>query len=375
MAALKKAMVEGNTAVTDVVRSIDAGDQGLDDNDEEPRPSQIQADEQSMTSDMQAEAIGNQINNATDEGYGEKVEQSAPRTESFPNSARKAEHEATETEDSSYRPVRELPKDVEAALTAQVSLLHQYTFAPFRPEKLPGKEPAELPPATSSELPPQERHSQQGKADESFGLYEFEQLTLIQELPVKTSEKPAFVNQPALQRASQAENIPSEPVFSPGQGLIRRKPAPSVSFGAAYAQNPTTIPSALPNNQYQNPPQQLHQRASFDHRPPYQNSASYPGAPAYQESRRSTRLRCSSRRGLTTPPTTQRLGEGRARTRRRRRRSHSRICRIRRPGRGRVVRPWAEVSCSISSSSSISALVMDHRRSIRNGQARTRDLT
>ncbi|WDK20687.1 hypothetical protein CGRA01v4_11974 [Colletotrichum graminicola] len=277
MAALKKAMVEGNTAISDVVVSIDAGDQGLDYNNEEPQPSQLQAEEQSMTGETQLETIDNKINDVTNEEDGESAE-SAPRTESFPNSAQKAEHEATETEDSSYRPVRELSKELEAALSAQVSLLHQYTFAPFRPDNAPGKEPAELPSATISELPPQERHPQPGRVDKSFGHYEFDQLTLIQE----SSEKPAFVNQPALQRASQAENVPSEPVLSPGQGPIRRKPAPSVSFGAAYAQNPSTAPSAPPNNQYQPPPQQLYQRASFDHRPAYQNSASYPGALAYQ---------------------------------------------------------------------------------------------
>ncbi|KAK1983503.1 ankyrin repeat-containing domain protein [Colletotrichum cereale] len=282
MAALKKAMVEGNTAISNVVRSVGAGDQGLDYDDEEPRPAQLQEDNQSVVRATQPEAINNKSSDVPNQGDENRVKESASRTESSSNSVRKAENEATETEKSSFRPVRQLSEELEAALAAQVSLLHEYTSAPFRPGKVPEKEPAELPPAPIPELPPQDRHSQRGRVDESFGHYEFDQMTLMQEFPVKPSEQPAFVNQPTLQWASQAEHILSEPVLSPGQAPIRRKPAPSVSFGAAYAQSPSPAPSTLPNNQYQPPPQQLHQRASFDQRPAYQNSASYPGAPAYQ---------------------------------------------------------------------------------------------
>ncbi|KZL82888.1 multiple ankyrin repeats single kh domain-containing protein [Colletotrichum incanum] len=281
MAALKKAMIEGNTAVSNVVRSVGAGNQGLSYDDEEPQPSQVQEEKQPMTRDTQPKP-NDKIDGVSDEEDGKGTDENTPRTESFSNSAQKVETEATETEDSSFRPVRQLSNELEAALTAQVSLLHKYTSAPPRPEKVPEKQPVELPPTTIPELPSQGKYSHQGQVDESFGHYEFDQLTRMEYWPDKPSEKPAFVKQPTLQWASQAENVPSEPVLSPGQAPIRRKPAPNVSFGAAYAQNSSPAPPALANSQYQPPPPKLDQKPSFDQRPPYQNSASYPGAPAYQ---------------------------------------------------------------------------------------------
>ncbi|GKT50954.1 ankyrin-1 [Colletotrichum spaethianum] len=276
MAALKKAMAEGNTAVANVVRSVGNGNHGLSYDDEESRPSQVQAESESVTRDTQPNP-NDKIDDESDEEDGKKADDDSLKAESLPVNAQKVVDEATEMDDSSFRPVRQLSEELEAALTAQVSLLHQFTSAPRRPEKVPEREPVELPPTTISELP-----SQQGQVDESFGHYEFDQLTRIEDWPDKPSEKPAFVKQPTLQWASQAENVPTEPVLSPGQAPIRRKPAPSVSFGAAYAQNASPAPPAPYNNQFQAPPPRLDQKASFDQRPPYQNSASYPGAPAYQ---------------------------------------------------------------------------------------------
>ncbi|CCF38951.1 hypothetical protein CH063_00303 [Colletotrichum higginsianum] len=286
MAALKKAMQEGNTAVSNVVRSVGVGNHSLNYDDEGPRPSQVQEEKDLVTEDTQPNP-SDKGEVKSDEEDGKGVNENVARTASFQDSAQSVENETHETEDSSFRPVRELSRELEAALTAQVSLLHEYTSAPPRPEKVPEKAPAELPPTTIAELPSQRRYSQQPQVEESFGHYEFDQLTLMEDWSSKPADKPTVVKQPTQQqqqqqqRASQAENVLSEPVLSPGQAPIRRKPAPNVSFGAAYVQNPSPAPPPLSNSQYQ-PPPQPDQRASFDQRPPYQNSASYPGAPAYQ---------------------------------------------------------------------------------------------
>ncbi|OHE95305.1 hypothetical protein CORC01_09450 [Colletotrichum orchidophilum] len=259
MAAISKAMKDGNTAVSEVVRSTGFGNRGLDYDDEDVQPSQGQ-DNKQLTS---SEERGDVFDGDNDKGSDEDT----PRTESFPNSAKKVDDAASE--ESAFRPVRELSEELEAALVTQVSLLQNFTSLPHRPQKVPEREPVEMPPTTIAELPSQRRYSQQVQLEEQLAHYEFDQLTRMDSY----ASKPAFVKQPTLQWAAQAESLPAgEPLISPGQAPIRRKPAPS-----------TPAPSNVSGSQFQPPaPPAALRRASMDQRSSYQNSTSYPGAPAYQ---------------------------------------------------------------------------------------------
>lgn len=276
MAALNKAMQEGNAAVSNVIRSVGPRNQGLSYDDEEEEPSQGQTYKQSNASDTKDNEEDEEDDEDNEDGKG--GEEDTPRTESFPNSARRFEDAAQETAHSSFQPVRQLSDELEAALSSQVALLQKYESPPPRPEKVPAKEPVELPPTTIAELPSQRRYSQLVQAEEAPYRYEFDQ-QLSQD---DWSKRPSFVKQPTMQWATEAESIATDPAPTPGQGPIRRKPAPNMSFGASYAQNPSPVPSALSSSQYQPPAPNPDSRTSLDQRPPYQNSSSYPGAPAYQ---------------------------------------------------------------------------------------------
>ncbi|KAL2876056.1 hypothetical protein SGCOL_008760 [Colletotrichum sp. CLE4] len=271
MAALSKAMKNGNTAVIDVVRSTAVAHHGLDYDDEDAKSSQSQDDKQPTNPEDRGDVF--------DEDNDKGSDEDTPRTESFPNSAKRVDD--VESEESAYRPVRELSEELEAALVTQVSLLQGFTSPPPRPEKAPDREqPVEMPPTTIAELPSQRRYSQQVQMEEQLGHYEFDQLTRMD-----SYSKPAFVKQPTLQWATQAESLPaaSEPLLSPGQAPIRRKPAPNTTFGASYTQNASPAPSNVSNSQFSPPaPSAALRRASMDQRTSYQNSTSYPGAPAYQ---------------------------------------------------------------------------------------------
>ncbi|KAK1448331.1 hypothetical protein CCUS01_11739 [Colletotrichum cuscutae] len=272
MAALSKAMKNGNTAVTEVIRSAAIAHQGLNyDDDEDAKSTQSQDDKQPTGSEDRGDVF--------DEDNDKGSDEDTPRTESFPNSAKRVDNAASE--ESAYRPVRELSEELEAALVTQVSLLQNFTSPPPRPEKVPEREqPVEMPPTTIAELPSQRRYSQQMQLEEQLGHYEFDQLTRMD-----SYSKPAFVKQPTLQWATQAESLPaSEPLLSPGQAPIRRKPAPNTTtFGASYTQNASPAPSNVSNSQFSPPaPSAALRRASMDQRPSYQNSTSYPGAPTYQ---------------------------------------------------------------------------------------------
>ncbi|KAF9882373.1 hypothetical protein CkaCkLH20_00409 [Colletotrichum karsti] len=247
MSALNKAMLNGNSAISKVVRSVGTGRQGLtydDWEDPDDKMSEVSDDE-----DRKA-------------GY------ETPRTESFPNSARRIE-DVSPHAPSPLKPRSEkLSQELEAAITAQVSLLQQYGTSPPRPAKVE-MSPVEMPPTTIAGLPSQRRYSQQVQLEEMLSRYDFDP----QPGPEERFHKPPYIKTPSTQWLHSSEGLVSEPMLSPP---IKRKPAPS------YALAPSPTPSNLSGSQYQPPPSQSPDaKPAFEQRPPYQNTASYPGAPTY----------------------------------------------------------------------------------------------
>nr|XP_036584983.1 multiple ankyrin repeats single kh domain-containing protein [Colletotrichum truncatum]KAF6794751.1 multiple ankyrin repeats single kh domain-containing protein [Colletotrichum truncatum] len=259
MAALKKAMQNGNSEVTKVVRSVGTGHQGLtydDDEDHDDKVSEI-----------------------SDDGGELKSGDSPPRAESFLQNTENIK--ATSPPRLATSPVKQhdekFSEELEAAIAAQVSMLQKYEPPPPRPEKVPENPPAEMPPTTIAELPSQRRYSQQIQLDDILSKYALDP----QPGPEERFQKHPHAQSPAVQWTQQGEGFVTEALISPGQGPIKRKPAP-VAFGALYAQNPSPTPSNVSGSQYQPPKQSPEVKPGFDPRSSYRNSASYPGAPAYQ---------------------------------------------------------------------------------------------
>ncbi|TEA14029.1 Ankyrin-3 [Colletotrichum sidae] len=266
MAALRKAMQNGNSAVSKVVRSVGAGRQGLTYDDwEDDRASEVSADDEDR----------------------HRSTEDTPQTESFPNSARRVDDETPHPAPAPLKPRSEkLSQELEAAISAQVSIMQQFQSPPPKPDKIPEKEPVEMPPTTIAELPSQRRYSQQIQLEEALSKYEFDQPPGPEDRPQRQS----LAKQPTLQWAQHAENFAIDPMPSPGQAPIRRKPAPSSAYGASYAHNASPAPSNVSGGHYQPPLQSPEVRTSFDQRPAYQNSVSYPGAPSYQQGMSSEQL-------------------------------------------------------------------------------------
>lgn len=257
MAALNKAMQKGNSAVSKVVRSVGVR-QGLTYDDWEDHD--------------------DRVSEASDEDDRKGSSDDTPQTESFPTSARKIDEAppALVTAPAPLKPHKdELTHELEAAISAQVSMLQDFGASPPpRPEKVPEKETVEKIPDTIAELPSQRRYSQQVQMEEMLSRYELDPQPAREERP----QRPPFVKQPTMQWAQQTDGLTSDPVPSPGQVPIRRKPAP-MAFGASYAHSISPAASFVSGG----PPsvQSPDPRASFE-RPAYQNAQSYPGAALYQ---------------------------------------------------------------------------------------------
>ncbi|KAF4928951.1 Ankyrin-3 [Colletotrichum viniferum] len=251
MSALNKAMHNGNSAVTKVVRSVGTGRQGLTYDDwEDP---------------------DDRMSEASDDDDRKRSSYETPRTESFPSSARKVD-------DSPHAPSplkprsEKLSQELEEAIAAQVSMLQQFGTSPPKPEKIE-MSPVEMPPTTIAGLPSQRRYSQQVQLEEMLSKYEFEP----KPDPVERFNRPPYIKAPPMSWTQSSEALSGAPMLSPGQGPIRRKPAPS------YALNPSPTPSNLSGSQFQPPPAQTSDaKPVVDQRPAYQNASSYPGAPMYQ---------------------------------------------------------------------------------------------
>ncbi|OLN82235.1 Ankyrin repeat domain-containing protein 17 [Colletotrichum chlorophyti] len=235
MAALDKAMRAGNTAVSDVIRSVRA----------EPR-----RDESEHVPDQ-------------DDETNFPVED-ASRPASLPT---RTEDVEPVTREGRYNPVRQLSDELEAALASQVAELSKYAAPPPpRPEKLPVNDKT-----TVAELPSQRRYSEQIRPEDPTFRPSMDSRPSQDE----NRRRPSLTPQPT----SQSELLATEPLLSPTQVPIRRKPAPSTSFGASYASPAAPQAQAQVQAQTHNHTQ----RTSFDQRPSYQNSASYPGAATYQQ--------------------------------------------------------------------------------------------
>ncbi|KAF6819564.1 multiple ankyrin repeats single kh domain-containing protein [Colletotrichum sojae] len=266
MAALNKAMQKGNSAVSKVVRSVGVR-QGLTYDDWEDHDDRVSEE--------------------SDEDDRKGSNDDTPQTESFPTSARKVEEAppalAPAPAPAPLKPHKdELAHELEAAIAAQVSMMQEFGASPPPrpekvPEKVPEREPVERVPDTIAELPSQRRYSQQVQMEETLLRYELDPQPTREERP----QRPPFVKQPTLplQWAQQTDGLTTDPVPSPGQAPIRRKPAP-MAFGASYAHSISPAASFVNSG---GPPsiQSPDPRASFE-RPAYQNAQSYPGAASYQ---------------------------------------------------------------------------------------------